>query len=172
MFYTGTAYFWKEKGINYSDITGFCMKVKKHLDRGCMHIIRKKTPPPLQQFYQCICWAFMMVMCCSKSLSTGFHTDHSLDWAFPPSPLFSFFKDFLSVAQVLYALVSLTRLSRQTETLCSFCRGCQTVIREALLLQRYRRLFVSDRRLTAASPGVDSWHGGRMPVLVQAPAFW
>lgn len=48
MFYTGMANFWNEKGVNYSDITGFCMEVKKHLHRGCMHIIiskeKKNTP--------------------------------------------------------------------------------------------------------------------------------
>lgn len=134
MFYAGMAYFWKEKGINYSDITGFCMEVKKHLHRGCMHIIkkeRKKIPSPLPQFYQCICGVFMMVTCCNKSFGTGFCTDHSLDRAFS----FFFPFSFLSVAEVLYALISLARLSHQTETLCSFCRGCQTAIKEALLLQ-------------------------------------
>lgn len=83
MFYTGMAYFWNEKAVNYSDITGFCMEVKKHLHRGCMHIIiRKKVPPPLPQFSQCICWVFMMVTFCNKSLSTYFCTDHCLDWDF------------------------------------------------------------------------------------------
>lgn len=42
MFYTGMAYFWKEKGINYLDITGFCMEVKKHLQRG---ISKEKNHP-------------------------------------------------------------------------------------------------------------------------------
>lgn len=128
MFYTGMAYFWNEKAVNYSDITGFCMEVKKHLHRGCMHIIiRKKIPPPLPQFSQCICWVFMMVTFCNKSLSTYFCTDHCLDW--------DFYFFFFSVDKVLYALVSLTWLSHQTETLCSFCRGCQKAVKEALPLQ-------------------------------------
>lgn len=77
----------------------------------------------------------MTVMCCNKSLSTGFHTDCSLDWDFFPF-FFSFlFSSFLSGAKVLYALVSLTQLYHQTETLSSLCRSCQTAIREALLLQ-------------------------------------
>jgi len=55
----------------------------------------------------------MIVTCCDKFLSIGFCTDSSLD-----AVLFLFFFfNFLSVAQVLYALVSLKQLSCPTETL-------------------------------------------------------
>lgn len=97
-----------------------------------------------------------MVISWDESLSTGFCID--------PRQGFFF---FLSVAKVLYALVPLTWLSDQTETLWSFCGGCRTAKGEVLLLQKLLlRLFVSDR--TAASPDVDSWPGRRMPVPVQA----
>lgn len=40
------AYFWEEKGINYSDVTGFCMEVKQHLHRGCVSVNVEKENTP------------------------------------------------------------------------------------------------------------------------------
>lgn len=121
---------------------------------------RRHTPPPLPHFSQCIFCVFMMVMCCNKSLSSGFHTDHSLDWA-----CFSLFP----FSKVLYASVSLIHLFFQSNSVL-LLQGLPNSHQRSFAPTRYTRSFapVSDRRLTAACPGLDSWHGRRTPVPVQA----
>lgn len=89
--------------------------------------------------------------CCNKSLSSGFHTDHSLDWACfslsPNSP-----KCFMPQFH--------QHICSFRHTLCSFYRGSQTAIREALLPRgTWDCLFVTgDWQLQVWIPGMAGEH--------------
>lgn len=99
-----------------------------------------------------------MVTCCQKSLSTGFHTDQSLNWALS-CYLFSF----------CFMPWFCWHNWPTRQALCSSCRAVKQLSEK--LCSCKVPLAVSNRRLTAASPDVDSQYERRMPVPVQASVF-
>lgn len=146
--------------MSYLDIQNFCIEVKKHLHRCYMHRVRKE-----KHLHPC-----HSLVSASAAFSLWDMLQQVPQQWFPyrPQPRLSLLLPLSQFSKVLYASVSPTHLFFQTHSLL-LLQGQPNSHQRSFAPTRYMRLPVCDRRLTAA--GLDSWHGRRTPVPVQASVF-
>lgn len=150
--------------------------MKEHLHRCYMHIVRKEETHShhchrLGSASAGFLWWWHVAPNPSAvvSIQTIAYTELAsfLSVPFSLSLSLSFFLTFLQSALCL----SFPGTSVLSDKLSVPSVGAAKQLSEKFAPTRYIRLLVSDRRLTATCPGLDSWHGRRTPVPVQASVF-